>query len=87
MDWLEEYLDEHGGETLAKPDCEWCNGSGWDTWEDNNPDWPAREAPCGCICNRIAYVEYFERDEGTQEDYDRDPYEFGTQEYFDWIPF
>ena len=75
MDWLTEIMDE-GGERVSKflavTNCPWCHGTGWDKVDMLDMDGGYTiDVPCGCICKRIAYVEYFERPK-TEQSYSGD---------------
>ena len=85
--WLEFFIDENPDHSLADKDCRYCEGSGREYEYAGDPQsMPVYWQVCGCVYSRVAYVEYYEHPEAGG-DYDVNPYEAGTQEYIDWIPF
>ena len=70
---------------IADVDCPHCDGCGMVVDYEGYPmPMPVNWYPCACVERKWANkTEYFERNEGTQEDYDKRPKEWDD----DWIPF
>ena len=70
---------------LADKDCYYCKGDGMEADYEGYPTpMPVYWWPCRCVeAKWTNKVEYFERQEGTQADYDRRPDNWDGE----WIPF